>query len=120
MLVTVHRMNERGRRRTRLGLTGSLVNSAGDGLLGLVEGGLRGVGSHLLRGLGVEILACCLRHIDGWFLRLVGVECRWLYGCELLMDALLTTKVLLIYTFQTGRTHPATSCHSHAFHPSMS
>lgn len=50
------------RERTRLGLAGALVGGASDGFLGLVEGGLGGVGSELLASLGVEILACCLRH----------------------------------------------------------
>lgn len=78
---------------TRLSLTGSLVSSTGDALLGLVKGGLGRVGSlglstavaktvqvtyELLLSLGVEILASGLRHVDiggsgcGW------VECAWL------------------------------------------
>jgi hypothetical protein len=53
-----------------LGLAGNLVAGAGDLLLGLVDGRLGRVGSQLLAGLGVEILAHSLRHVDGW----VGVE----------------------------------------------
>jgi hypothetical protein len=42
--------------RVRLRAAGNLVGSAGDAFLGLLERGLGGVGSHLLAGLGVEVL----------------------------------------------------------------
>ena len=34
-------------------------------MAGLTEGGLGGVGSHLLAGLGVEVFAECVGHVEG-------------------------------------------------------
>lgn len=70
--------------------TGDLVGATGDAFFGFVECGFGGVGSlevglvcglnekrgkgmyHLLAGLGVEVFAECVGHVDGYGLVLFG------------------------------------------------
>jgi hypothetical protein len=51
-------------RHTGLDSASSAVEATGDRLLGLVEGGLGGVRLDLLLGLGAEVLASKIRHVD--------------------------------------------------------
>jgi hypothetical protein len=47
-----------------------LVRGISTSLLDLLLGGLGGVWSHMLLGLGGEIFAACVRHIDsGWLIK---------------------------------------------------